>query len=178
MSQFAVKWIFELHEDFTINVKSHFRAGLPANFPGCAFEDGRGKRRLEIHPDGTLRVLASYAWDGCTPKFALWDIVLGIPDGVPNQRTRQPKAYYASLVHDVLYQFLPNQLPVNRAAADAIFLELLTRDGFGPRWVYYAAVRVFGGMFRPMTHWKRSYDGRSVPLAPAEPHRPGPSMES
>ena len=161
MSQFAVKWIFELDEDYSINVKPH----LPPEFTeGCAFEDRSGKRRLELHADGKLVVLAAYAWDGCTPKFSIWDIVFGTPDGVPNTQTRKPKAYYASLVHDVLYQFLPVQLPISRADADKIFLELLTRDGFGPRWIYYAAVRIFGGGFRHFTRWKRNYAGRKIPL--------------
>ena len=161
MSQFAVKWIFELSENYSIDIKSH----LPPDFTtGCAFEDRRGHRWLEIHPDGTLIVFAPYAWDGCTPKFSVWDIVFGISDGVPNIRTRKPKAYYASLVHDVLYQFLPVELPLKRADADRIFFELLARDGFGPRWLYYAAVRVFGGGFRLFTHWKRSYRGKKLPL--------------
>jgi len=161
MSQFTVKWVFELAENYSINIKQH----LPVDFKeGCAFEDRSGKRRLEIYPDGTLVVLANYAWDGCTPKFCIWDIVLGTPDGVPNSKTRKPKAYYASLVHDVLYQFLSVRSPVTRSHADSIFLELLTRDGFGPRWIYYAAVRVFGGAFRHFTHWKRSYAGRKTTL--------------
>jgi len=52
---------------------------------------------------------------------------------------------------------------MSRANADRVFLALLTRDGFGPKWVYYAAVRVFGG-FRFFTRWKRSYAGKRVPL--------------
>lgn len=161
MSRFAVKWVYVLNEDFSYNVLSH----LPKDFPtGCAFEDRSGKRRLEIHPDGTAKVLAEYAWDGCTPKFALWDILLGIPDGVPNTKTKRPKAYYASLMHDALYQFLDVGLPISRASADRIFLELLTRDDFGPRWIYFVAVRVFGGIFRLFTRWKRSYNGKMFPL--------------
>ena len=161
MSQFAVKWIFVLDEDCSFNVKSH----LPSDFTtGCAFEDRSGRRRLEIHPDGTAKVIAHYAWDGCTPKCALWDIVLGTPDGVPNNKTKKPKAYYASLIHDVLYQFLDAGLPISRADADRIFLDLLTRDGFGPRWIYFVAVRVFGGIFRLFTRWKRSYRGKKVRL--------------
>lgn len=161
MSQFAVKWVYLLAEDYPYNVRPH----LPNEFPtGCAFEDKDGQRRLEIHPDGTLKVLAEYAWDGCTPKFALWDILFGIPDGVTHAATTKPKTYYASLVHDVLYQFLDLGLPISRRAADRIFLELLTRDHFGPRWIYFAAVRVFGGIFHLFTRWKRSYRGKMVPL--------------
>jgi hypothetical protein len=161
MSQFAVKWIYVLDQDFSYNVLPY----LPKDFAtGYAFEDSSGTRRFEIHPDGTAKVLAGYAWDGCTPKFALWDILLGIPDGVPNVQTLKPKAYYASLLHDVLYQFLDAGLPLSRASADNLFLELLTRDNFGPRWVYFAAVRVFGGISRLFTRWKRHYHGAMIPL--------------
>jgi len=156
MALFALKWIFFLDNDYEINAKAH----LPDNFTtGCAFADSTGRRRLEVHPDGTVKVIASYSWDGCTPKFAVWDIAFGTPDGIPNNKTVKPKAYYASLVHDALYQFLDAGLPFTRAAADRIFLEILTRDEFAPRPIYYAAVRLFGGIFRRFTRWKRSYRG-------------------
>jgi len=63
-----------------------------------------------------------------------------------------------------LYQFLEVDLPFTQANADQIFLDILTRDEFAPRKLYYTAVRTFGGMFRHFTHWKRSYSGRSVRL--------------
>ena len=161
MSLFTLKWVFVLDADYSINAKAH----LPSTFTtGVGFADQGGRRRLEVRPDGTITVFAPYAWDGCTPKFAVWDIAFGIPDGVPNHGTKKPKAYYASLVHDALYQFLDTGLPFDRAGADRIFLEMLTRDRFAPRGVYYAAVRVFGGMSRRFMRWKRSYRGRMVPL--------------
>jgi hypothetical protein len=167
MSTFSVRWIYILETDFVCNLSRH----LPADWnEACAFEDARGCRRLEIYPNGDARIFAGYAWDGCTPKFALCDIVLGIPDGVPNEVTQQPKAYYASLVHDVLYQFLDAQLPLSRAQADSVFLELLTRDHFAPRFVYYVAVRCLGGLMRLFTRWKRGYAGKciAVPSVPAD----------
>jgi hypothetical protein len=161
MSEFAVRWIFVLDADYVYNLRRH----LPPNWSeGYAFADGHGHRRLEIHPNGDARVLANYAWDGCTPKFSLFDIVFGIPDGIPNHVTRKPKAYYASLMHDVLYQFLDANLPLSRAQADRVFLEILARDRFAPRPIYYAAVRVFGGVARLFTRWKRSYAGKRTPL--------------
>lgn len=161
MPNLSVKWIFELDGDWTYNIRSY----LPASFTeGCAFEDRYGKRWLEILPNGDARVLAPYAWDGCTPKFSTWDIAFGIPDGIPHPRTRKPKAYYASLMHDVLYQFLEMDLPVTRRDADCIFLDLLARDDFGPRRIYFLAVRLFGGGFHIFTRWKRRYRGRRVPL--------------
>ncbi len=166
MSQFSVKWIFVLDTNYAIDLKPY----LPSSHStDIAFEDRDGKRWLEITKDGQATVLTPYAWDGCTPKYALWDIVLGTPDGVPNVKTKKPKAYYASLVHDVLYQFLDAGLPISRAGADRVFLDILSRDGFGPRWIYYAAVRVFGGGFRLFTRWKRSYRGRMVPALQGQP---------
>lgn len=161
MAIISLDWIYILAEDFTYDISKY----LPVDFrEGCAFQDRKGTRRLEIRPDGTVRIPAGYAWDGCTPKFALWDIVIGTPDGMPNQETKKPKAYYASLLHDALYQFLDDGLPLRREQADQLFLELLTRDGFAPRQLYYRAVRLFGGLFRPFTRWKRSYQGQRVPL--------------
>lgn len=161
MSQFAIRWIFVLDEDYVYNLRHH----LPPDWDdGFAFVDDNGHRRLEIHPNGDARVLASYAWDGCTPKFSVFDIVFGVPDGVPNQVTKKPKAYYASLLHDVLYQFLDVNLPLSRAQADRVFLEILERDRFAPRPMYYAAVRILGGAFRLFTRWKRGYEGERIPL--------------
>lgn len=161
MSELAVRWVFVLDADYAYNLRRH----LPSNWSeGCAFIDRQGHRRLEIHPNGDARVLANYAWDGCTPKFSLFDIVFGIPDGIPNQVTKKPKAYYASLMHDVLYQFLDANLPLSREQADRVFLEILTRDRFAPRPIYYAAVRAFGGAARLFTRWKRSYAGKRILL--------------
>jgi hypothetical protein len=161
MSELAVRWVFVLEADYVYNLRHH----LPPDWnESCAFVDRNGRRRLEIHANGDARVLARYAWDGCTPKFTLFDIVLGVPDGVPNRVTTKPKAYYASLMHDVLYQFLDARLPLSRAQADRVFLELLTRDRFAPRPIYYAAVRLLGGLARLFTRWKRSYAGKRVPL--------------
>jgi len=81
-----------------------------------------------------------------------------------NEHTKKPKAYYASLLHDVLYQFLDADLPLPRAQADRVFVEILTRDRFAPRRAYYAAVRVFGGLFRRFARWKRAYAGKRVTL--------------
>jgi hypothetical protein len=161
MSAFTVRWIFRLSQDYIYNIRHHLPGGWNE---GCAFVDRKGRRRLEIHPNGDARVIAGYSWDGCTPKFSIFDIVIGTPDGIPSEVTKQPKTYYASLLHDVLYQFLDDRLPLPRAKVDQVFLEILTRDHFAPRWVYYYAVRLFGGLFHRFTHWKRSYSGKRVPL--------------
>lgn len=161
MSALSVRWIFVLDEDYVYNILNY----LPNDWnQGCAFIDRNGQRRLEILPNGDARVLASYAWDGCTPKFSLFDIVFGAPDGIPNQVTKKPKAYYASLIHDVLYQFLDADLPLSKAHADRIFLDILARDRFAPRSIYYIAVCVFGGLSRRFTRRKRDYAGKRIHL--------------
>lgn len=53
---------------------------------------------------------------------------------------------------------------VPKPRADRIFLELLARDGFAPRPIYYGAVVVFGGLAHLFTRWKRSYAGTRIPL--------------
>ena len=120
MSELAVNWIFVLDEEYVYNISRYLPVGWDK---GCAFVDHDGCRRLEIHPNGDARILANYAWDGCTPKFSVFDVVIGVPDGVPNQVTKRPKAYYASLLHDALYQFLDADLPLSRGQADGVFLE-------------------------------------------------------
>ena len=161
MTQRALKWVFVLDGDYPWPSGRTFAED-------CAFEDSSGKRRLEMRMNGEIKVLAGYAWDGCTPKFSLWDICVGIPDGVPNAATKKPKAYYASLLHDALYQFSIQGLPApldQRHEVDRIFLELLERDGFAPRRVYYRMVRILGGLFfHGYTRHKRRYKGRKIPL--------------
>jgi hypothetical protein len=161
MSELALRWVYVLDADYVYSVRAH----LPPDWnESCAFLDAKGKKRLEIDARGEARVLAGYAWDGCTPKFSVFDILVGTPDGVPNQLTKKPKAYYASLLHDVLYQFLDAGLPMSRAQADRVFLEILARDRFAPRLFYYGVVRALGGLFRLFTRWKRGYAGKRVAL--------------
>ena len=161
MTQLALKWVFVLDGDYAWPSGRSF-------VEDCAFEDSSGTRRLEIRKNGEIKVLAGYAWDGCTPKFSLWDICVGTPDGVPNALTKKPKAYYASLLHDALYQFSLQELPApidRRKEIDRIFLDLLGRDRFAPQWVYYWAVRIFGGLFfHRYTRHKRRYKGHRVQL--------------
>lgn len=161
MSEFAVRWIFLLEQNYTYNLSRHLAADW---HEGWAFVDRNGQRRLEIHPNGDAVVLDGYAWDGCTPKFSVADIVFGTPDGIPSEVTKKPKTYYASLLHDALYQFLDADLPLSRKQADAVFMEIMRRDRFAPLWIYFYAVRAFGGLSRVLTRWKRSYAGKRVPL--------------
>ncbi len=57
----------------------------------------------------------------------------------------KPKTYYASLVHDALYQYL-DTIPIPRKEIDRVFLEMLKETAFPLAFLYYIAVRIFGGV--------------------------------
>jgi hypothetical protein len=79
--------------------------------------------------------------------------------------TGQPKACYASPVHDALDQFLPDGLPLTRAQADRCFLLPMTESVFAPRHIYYLAVRALGWLTLPVTRRMRAtYDGWRLDL--------------
>jgi hypothetical protein len=102
---------------------------------------------LTILPDGKLIITKGYAWDGCTPKWNILDLfILGTPDGIINYKTGLPKTYYASLVHDALYQY-KHYLPFTRKQIDKLFLEMLQAEKFVWAWPYYFFVRTFGWVF-------------------------------
>jgi hypothetical protein len=151
----AVRWRYCLDHDYSWQSGFQFEHNW-------AFEDRTGTVRLVLRTDGTITVTRGYAWDGCTPKFCLLDFSFGIPDGVVNASTGKPKTYYASLIHDALYQFLPDDLPLTRHQADHCFLRLMARNDFAPRYVYYGAVWVFGGLFRRGGRMIRKTRGRRV----------------
>ena len=77
---------------------------------------------------GHCTIKKGYAWDGCT----------GVPD--------TSKTYYASLVHDALYQY-GKIIGLKQLVADRWFLYLLKKHQFRLYWLYYAGVRVFGWMY-------------------------------
>ena len=98
-----------------------------------------------IEIDGTQ--LTGYAWDGCSPKFQLGDLIFGTPDGVIGMN-HKPKTYIASMAHDILYQFRDQLVgKVTRKQADAIFLEQMKKQHFLLANLYYRGVRMFGGLF-------------------------------
>ena len=62
-----------------------------------------------------------------------------------NLETGQSKTYYASLVHDVLYQFAKDiRSFIKRKEVDREFLNILNRDGLRFAKLYYIFVRLFG----------------------------------
>lgn len=109
---------------------------------------------LTISEDGTITVKGSngkgYAWDGCTPKKDLLHITWGNFDGKLKKFSKgdyKPYTYYASMVHDVLYQY-KRCAPVTRKETDLIFLQLLKEAKFMWANIFYLGVRGFGWLFR------------------------------
>lgn len=126
-------WIFKIEEDFTYQSK----------IKGVEFDS----EWLQVKKDGSIVVKGShpggYTWDGCTPKLNIFDLfVVGTPDGRIDVKTMKPKTYYASLVHDALYQYL-HVVPIDKKEIDLLFLEML--GDFKLRKLYYWAVKHFGG---------------------------------
>ena len=138
------KWLYKLNAD--VEWQSPYRWDKD-----WLFKDQYDKPFLKMLSDGRIIVLQEYAWDGCTPKFCLLDILIGIPDGAVDTTTGHPKAWHASLVHDALCQFLPAGVPLTRAQSDKCFLLLMEERQFALRYLYYGASRLFGWFTQPLT---------------------------
>ncbi len=134
---FEVKWLYKLQEDFYYQSRYKFDSDY-------AYLDEKGVTRMEIYQDGVIRILNDYCWDGCSPKFKMLDIPFGTPDGITDPNTLRPKTYYASLVHDALCQFFLLDVGLSKREVDKVFLDLMGKSKFKPRYLYYAFVRIFG----------------------------------
>ncbi len=158
----SVRWLYRLERNFTWDSKHSISEDL-------IFRDKTGAVRLIVEKDGQVTITGGYAWNGCSPKFCVFDIVLGTPEGVVHASTGRPKTYYASLVHDAFYQFLPEGLPLGRRHADLFFLRLLAESEFAPRWVYWGVVRIIGGLVWRGTRWRRQNRGARQRVADLVP---------
>lgn len=125
---------FKINEDYTYTDTGW---SLTSEFRG---------KWLHISKNGFVTVKSNetgYAWDGCTPKWSLLNLVIiGVPDGHIDHRTMKPFTYHASLVHDALYQYL-DTVPVSKEDIDKLFLKML--GDFKMRRLYYWAAKYFGG---------------------------------
>lgn len=74
--------------------------------------------------DCMVSIPKGYSWDGCTfaPDFK--------------------KTYFASCLHDSLYQY-----KVGRKLADKVFYSRMKREGFKLSKLYYLGTRLFGWIF-------------------------------
>ena len=136
-------WRFKLQGDYT------WHSGVPVPSEFRFHDENKDKLRLVIHADGRITVKDGYAWDGCSPKFSIFDLFyIGTPDGVRDVNTGRPKTYYASLIHDALYQFMEHpDMPYSRAQMDRFFLVLMRARRFRLSGLYWLAVRVIGGIY-------------------------------
>jgi len=76
----------------------------------------------------------------------------GTPEGVLNVATHKSKTYYASLVHDALYQFSGQMKSfITRKEVDREFYLILSENKFKSARMYYHAVRLFG-----WRHWGKN----------------------
>jgi hypothetical protein len=113
---------------------------------------GRGCRNdwLVIEDDGKIIVKGSnsqgYAWDGCSPKKNFIDLIWGTPDGKLDYATETQITYYASMIHDALYQY-KDKIDISRKEVDIIFYLNLKKSKFMLSGIYYFFVRLFGGLF-------------------------------
>lgn len=100
---------------------------------------------VSIAADGLLTIDAGYRWDGCTPKWAFFDMVFGTPEGVLDTASGNSKTFYASLVHDALYQLSAYTFSAGeRMVADRLFHAMLREVDFKASALYYAVVKMFG----------------------------------
>lgn len=154
----SVRWVYRLDRSY----RWESGRAVPEDF---VFRDSRGKVRLIVEKQGTITVTAGYTWNGCSPKICVLDILLGTPDGVVHTETGRPKAYYASLVHDALYQFLHEAAPLTRRDADRFFLRLLKESDFLPAHLYWLVVRAIGWLVWRGTEMKREWHGSKERVA-------------
>ena len=154
----AVSWLYRAERNF------QWDSGIVVP-EDLAFVDSGGRVRLIIETGGRITVTRGYAWNGCSPKVCLLDLLIGTPDGVVYARTGRPKTYYASMVHDALYQFHRNGSPLSRAQADRCFLTLMAESEFAWRRLYWLAVRVAGGLVWRAKRIRRKWGGRRVAIA-------------
>ena len=136
-SRNAVTWVYQADEHFSWN--SEVPVGRDHYF-----RDQGGTVRLIIGSEGRITVTRGYAWNGCTPKIVVLDQLIGTPDGAVHKSTGRPKTYFATMVHDALYQFLRAESPYSRRQADRFFLQLMGESEFVLRHVYWIAVRALG----------------------------------
>jgi len=107
---------------------------------------------FRLEKDGTIVIMGSnkegYAWDGCSVKLKMRDVHFGTPEAVLNLSTGKSKTYYASLIHDVFYQFSKDiKSFIVRKEIDREFYLILKRDNFRFAGLYYRVVRLLGWLF-------------------------------
>ena len=169
----SAPWVYRLEKSFC------WESGrtVPDDY---VFFDSAGKAWLMIDKHGKITVLRGYSWNGCTPKICVLDLLIGTPEGAVYEGTGKRKTYYASLVHDALYQFLREASPLTRGDADRFFLRLMQESDFVLARVYWLVVRALGWAFWHGTSRKREWRGlreKAGDLQPLDTQAFQPSSE-
>jgi len=98
---------------------------------------------LELRKSGLLIIPKGYVWDGCSFTFSFLDLfTFGTPEGRIHFKTGKPVTYYASLVHDALYQY-HHEIGISKKVADQLFLKMLNKEKYPLARVYYLALRTY-----------------------------------
>ncbi|WP_300021179.1 hypothetical protein [uncultured Maribacter sp.] len=104
---------------------------MQTNIKGIECKNEQGW--LEIDASGRIFLNTScfkgYVWDGCTPKFEILDFLIGTPDGKLDYGTEKPITYFASMTHNLLYQF-KKEIPLSRKTVDILFYIILKDSVF------------------------------------------------
>ena len=74
-SKNSVRWLYKLEKSFT------WASGHPVA-EELVFKDKTGEVRLIIETNGDITVTRGYAWNGCSPKVCIFDLLFGTPEGV------------------------------------------------------------------------------------------------
>ena len=97
--------------------------------------------------NSVLTVKAGYAWDGASPSGLFWDTW----DGPMCEEEELPLTYWATLLHDAIYQYIREIAevlgwPIRRVRrrGDKSFLDEMRKKKFDYSRLYYRAVRAFG----------------------------------
>lgn len=156
------RWLYTLEHDFVWSSGTAFEQDWSCR-------DKNDVERLVIRRDGTFVVRADYGWDGCSPKYSIFDIALvGTPEGITNPKTLKCKTYYASLLHDALYQFMPEfkeaKVPITYHFANRMLLKLLQEADFDLSRFYFWAVETYGERYAKRTRIVRQNRGTVLPF--------------
>lgn len=106
---------------------------LPKHYK-LQFNDQDGTKRMVI-TRYSITIFKGYAWDGCSPKWRLFNKWIGTPDF--------PETILASLIHDALRQFESTEyFPFSRDYQDDIFFYILKESNFKWASVYLMGVNI------------------------------------
>ena len=118
---------------------------------------------FSLYTTGHIVVRNKYAWDGCSgPLIRDGDKMDVAPVGFHARCSDKDDGIRTttrgSCIHDCGYQFieliaevLGKSIEWVRKVVDRLFRDIIREDGFGMAGLYYAGVRVLGGLW----HWAR-----------------------